>query len=620
MTWQPQGSIVAQLPQPPEKEEGLLEWSRAITKALSESHLDTKRSEDIRIVHGEHDERPDATGSRRLWYSQNKSIMYYDDGNWQGVGGSGMSPPHPDPHLLGNGSAGAPTYSFANDPDTGVFLGGVGIIDVSVGGTARLGIGTASAEWTVPVYFPNGIAGAPSISFATDVDTGVFLSGAGVLGLSAAGTTRATISSTLATFAVPVAVPSGDANNPGLLFASDADTGVFLSGANAFDISAGGVSRLSISPSFVAASVPFRAPVGAVGGPTFTFLNDENTGIFHPFTKQIGFTCDGTELARIAGGGLSIGYGAAPPDGCKLYVYAGTGSCSAGVDVAQAAAEASFIVNRAGTGGKASFLLASGGSAAWYMTLRDATSNLAFTTALGGAADLVIEPLTGISIYGYARAGAGSVGAPAFSFYQDTDTGMRNSGADTLAFVCGGSDMLSISGSGVFLPDAGALFALDQDTGIYRIGSDNLGIKCGGSAMLSVSGSGVFLPDAGGLFISDPDTGIYRIGSDNLGIKCGGAQAASFTASYIKSAGAMWLYGTVNTGLSGSSTYVDVLAGGDTCARFISSRLHIVTPNQWPPALYTGCTTMYLDESNDKLCFAVKYSTGTEKVGHIDLT
>lgn len=62
------------------------------------------------------------------------------------VGGIGGGAPyvHPDPILLGNGSAAAPSYSFTADPDTGIYQGGTAnTLAVAIGGAKALHINSA---------------------------------------------------------------------------------------------------------------------------------------------------------------------------------------------------------------------------------------------------------------------------------------------------------------------------------------------------------------------------------------------------------------------------------------------------------------------------------------------
>ena len=52
----------------------------------------------------------------------------------------------------------------------------------------------------------------------------------------------------------------------------------------------------------------FRGPDATVGGPTFSFVNDDDTGIYRPGSGQIGFVSNGTERVHIdSNGALFIG-------------------------------------------------------------------------------------------------------------------------------------------------------------------------------------------------------------------------------------------------------------------------------------------------------------------------
>jgi hypothetical protein len=101
----------------------------------------------------------------------------------------------------GAGSAGAPSHSFAGDTDTGFYnassndtisvaAGGAKIFDFSSAGLSSPTTGGAS------VLTANGTAAAPTFSFAGDLDTGWFRPGADTLAASTAGTERMRIDST----------------------------------------------------------------------------------------------------------------------------------------------------------------------------------------------------------------------------------------------------------------------------------------------------------------------------------------------------------------------------------------------------------------------------------------
>lgn len=105
------------------------------------------------------------------------------------------------------GTAPLPALTFG-DPDSGIFAPAVDQIAVSAGGTARLTISTSSILCGVNVHSTNGTAALPSFTFSTDTNTGMYRVGADQIGLSAGGTNRLTISTTLITAALPLVIPT----------------------------------------------------------------------------------------------------------------------------------------------------------------------------------------------------------------------------------------------------------------------------------------------------------------------------------------------------------------------------------------------------------------------------
>jgi len=74
------------MPAAPISEKDLLRWAREITVALSQDHiLVVRRLEEIPLQ-GITAERPTADGSRRFFWDETTSKLYYDHGAWSEVG------------------------------------------------------------------------------------------------------------------------------------------------------------------------------------------------------------------------------------------------------------------------------------------------------------------------------------------------------------------------------------------------------------------------------------------------------------------------------------------------------------------------------------------------------
>ncbi len=98
---------------------------------------------------------------------------------------------------LGNGSAATPTYGFSGDTNTGMYnTGTADTLGFSTGGTVRLTLNTTSFTSTLPFRASTGNAAAPSICFAGDVNTGLYLDGSDQFGMAAGGTEIALLNAT----------------------------------------------------------------------------------------------------------------------------------------------------------------------------------------------------------------------------------------------------------------------------------------------------------------------------------------------------------------------------------------------------------------------------------------
>jgi hypothetical protein len=95
---------------------------------------------------------------------------------------SGFVYPYKQIRHVGNGSAGAPSYAFNNDPDTGMYLVSDGNLGFSVGNANRLQISTASIIPQAPIRGTDASRIVPAYSFSNDTNIGLYRVGSNHVG------------------------------------------------------------------------------------------------------------------------------------------------------------------------------------------------------------------------------------------------------------------------------------------------------------------------------------------------------------------------------------------------------------------------------------------------------
>jgi len=78
----------------------------------------------------------------------------------------------PGAFSIPDGNVGTPGLAFTNDADTGIYRPGAGIFAITTDGNERFRVSSISMQISVPAYFTDGTAAAPSITFTADVNTG----------------------------------------------------------------------------------------------------------------------------------------------------------------------------------------------------------------------------------------------------------------------------------------------------------------------------------------------------------------------------------------------------------------------------------------------------------------
>lgn len=132
----------------------------------------------------------------------------------------------------------------------------------------------AAAGLTAASTFPTSVDDAADATKATGTQLGALIGF-----LSGAATTSVT------TFNV------GAVGAPGMTFAGDLNTGIYWIGADSFGFSTGGTLRLSISTTAVVSTLPFSAPDGALATPAYANTGDLDTGMWFSAGNIIDFSC-----------------------------------------------------------------------------------------------------------------------------------------------------------------------------------------------------------------------------------------------------------------------------------------------------------------------------------------
>lgn len=111
--------------------------------------------------------------------------------------------------VLGNGSAGTPSLTFQGSTNLqdGFYLKSDGVIGLSIAGSEVITWNSAGEIETDGAFSAgDGTAAAPSYSFTNDPNTGIYSSAADTIGLSAGGTLRMSLSTSLLSSTVAHAI------------------------------------------------------------------------------------------------------------------------------------------------------------------------------------------------------------------------------------------------------------------------------------------------------------------------------------------------------------------------------------------------------------------------------
>ena len=431
-------------------------------------------------------------------------------------------------------------------------------------------ITTDGSTWA---RFADGTIALPSISFNSDVDSGLYLVSANQPALVAGGSAGAQLELSTSNLELRIATvikwafnanqclsPDGTEGAPAISFAVDTDTGIYRSTTNVMQLVAAGEARVQIDGNFsvkndagsgVFQVVPasdyvtmvgstLRLTDGLVGTPAVTFASDLNTGMYKLATDQIGFSCGGNFA-----GGFALSGGVATlnlPDGTlarpavsfnsdgNLGIYRSANDTmnmvAAGSDlaawtnagVAMKAGKRIFMDD--GTNLLPGLVNSADFDTGFYF---DGSGRPSFTHSGSQVFYASTGGVRSIAIHLFQD---GTEADPSITFISDTDTGLWRSGSGVVQIVNNGEARVQVDGNFSVKNNAGA--------GVFQVVPASDYVNMASSTLRNTAGA-VGTPSV--TFGADLDLGIYRVSEDNLGITAGGMLAVQIQDPADLSAG-----------------------------------------------------------------------------------
>lgn len=177
---------------------------------------------------------------------------------------------------VGLGSVSAPSVSFSGDSNTGIFSPSADALSLVCGGVTQIAVGNSYATFIASLFAPDGTAGSPSLSFASDTDNGLYRIGADNIGFSLGGTKRIDYSTTLIDFSVATrARLATSAETSGTLTSASSNKKVNASGNITID---GNVHAADDQMKIYAGASARTLTQGATGTPTQRLHGSSTTG------------------------------------------------------------------------------------------------------------------------------------------------------------------------------------------------------------------------------------------------------------------------------------------------------------------------------------------------------
>jgi hypothetical protein len=199
---------------------------------------------------------------------------------------------------LPDGTNAAPSFTFTNQTNSGLYRPAANQVGVAVNGTLRVTFGTANMDVVYPVRASNGLNSVPSFSFTNDTNTGMYLPSTDTLGFTAGGTLRFSVGTAALTSTLPLTLPADP--TAALEAATKQYVDAVTTNADSRVLKAGDTMTGSLSLTY--------------SNPQFWL--DTGSGVDYS-NRVVGFKTGGLQRWALVAGGTETGSNA----GCDLFLF-----------------------------------------------------------------------------------------------------------------------------------------------------------------------------------------------------------------------------------------------------------------------------------------------------------
>lgn len=427
-------------------------------------------------------------------------------------------------YLAIDGTAGAPSYSWSNDPDTGIYRGGSGIISFSGNASDILTVGASTISCGIPINFTStAVASSATINALNSSTSHIRITGSTattINGISAGLRAGQIITISSISAALTLAHQSGSASGPDRIYCPES-VDLILSSPSSVSL----IYDLTAGSWVVSSAAEKRFPNGSSGFPSISFQSASTSGFYYVSGSDFSAICGGQNNLDFTSGGANIrilSASAASPS-VRMASETNTGIFRgaanefnisiAGTERFSVLATGARIEDTlfGGTTSKALNLSGEPGAGACSIGIYGPSHGVAPNTIAFNTASAQRGQITAAGNLQWAEqfhAKDGLSASPSYSFTSDPDTGFFRASSGVINVVSNGTDSFAFGTTAnqtvvpIRYPDGavgapGIQFQNDTDTGFYRNGSGVIEIASN-AATVAVFGSGAISIGASG--------------------------------------------------------------------------------------------------------------------------